>query len=121
MAKDIEMVLEEKRKEVGWTYDKLKQHFYNQFQRDHCLQLREALKICLEDLQRMIREKYNLDPEKYSTVIKAKSALSQTVEGDDGWIRVKEYNHAVNEIGQLQEQLKEANEYIRDLQKGYEH
>lgn len=39
----------------------------------------------------------------------------------DEWVSKDEYEHAVNEIGQLQEQLKEANEYIRDLQKGYEH
>lgn len=44
------------------------------------------------------------------------------------WVDVKddvvsrdEYEDAVNHIGQLQEQLKESEEYIRDLQKGYDH
>lgn len=38
-----------------------------------------------------------------------------------GTIPKEEYDIAVNEIGQLQEQLKEAEEYIRDLSRGTEH
>ena len=54
------------------------------------------------------------------------SSIGEETEGQDEidrtqWIEKEEYDQAVNEIGQLQEQLKEAENYIRDLSKGYEH
>lgn len=42
--------------------------------------------------------------------------LDELSDDESQYFYKEEYDHAVNEIGQLQEQLKEANEYIRELE-----
>jgi len=49
-------------------------------------------------------------------LIKAASAVTPSPASEDrDWVSREEYEHAINEIGQLQEQLKEAEEEIREL------
>ena len=80
----------------------------------------DARKLAKEFWKEKFDEYPQTDAEKLAVAMMQEYAAQLHPVADD-MVSKKEYEHAVNTIGQLREQLKEAEVYINNLSKGYEH